>query len=156
MTFETPTGERIGIVAYAFLANRTPTKNRPPDERSFQIKYGSKEAYEGENLHTLWQDPMGLFVTLLIGVDPEDGFFVAADPEHHNPTRFFIRLEFKDEHADAALRNGWHIWARGRSDFETMIAAPRDRLLELIKFERAAKGLSPKDRLDLASKLLHP
>jgi hypothetical protein len=37
---ETPAGERTGIVAYAFLANNTPTKNRPKDEHRFQIKYG--------------------------------------------------------------------------------------------------------------------
>jgi hypothetical protein len=40
ITFETPAGERTGIIAYAFLANNTPTKNRPKDEHRFQIKYG--------------------------------------------------------------------------------------------------------------------
>jgi hypothetical protein len=35
ITFETREGERLGIVPYAFLATRTPTKNRPHDERSF-------------------------------------------------------------------------------------------------------------------------
>ena len=44
ITFETPTAERMGIVTYAFLATRTPTKNRPADERSFQVKYGDKKA----------------------------------------------------------------------------------------------------------------
>lgn len=55
VTFETAAGERLGLVAYAFLATRTPTKHRPSDERSFQIKYGSKET---NNLHQLWQDVM--------------------------------------------------------------------------------------------------
>ena len=64
VALETASGERMGIVAYAFLATRTLTKNRPEDERSFQLKYGSKESY-GENLHELWQDPMGMFTTLL-------------------------------------------------------------------------------------------
>jgi hypothetical protein len=41
-TFETRTGERFGVVAYAFLATRTPTTNRPADERSFQVKYSGK------------------------------------------------------------------------------------------------------------------
>src|SRR5689334_22575148 len=84
VTFETPSGERMGIVAYAFLATRTPTMNRPLDERSFQIKYASKESYE-ENLHELWQDPMGMFTTLLIGIDPISGFCVSADPVLHSP-----------------------------------------------------------------------
>lgn len=97
ITFETSTGERMGVVAYAFLATRTPTRNRPADERSFQIKYGSKLK---DNSHRLWIDQHGLYTTLLIGIDPREGFFVAADPAAHNPTKFFIRLEFKDEHAE--------------------------------------------------------
>ena len=40
ITFETPQGERLGIVAYAFLANFKETKNRPADEHRFQLKYG--------------------------------------------------------------------------------------------------------------------
>jgi hypothetical protein len=161
LSFETPAGERLGVVAYAFLANRTVTKNRPPDERSFQIKYGSKETYADGNLHPLWQDPAGLYTTLLMGIDPKDGFFVAADPEQHNPTKFFIRVEFKDEHAEAALEEGWHVWTRGRggkelgSSGETMIAGRRNRLLDLIRLEREAFGAPPRDRLDLALELGH-
>lgn len=30
ITFETPDGERLGIITYAFLANSRPTANRPP------------------------------------------------------------------------------------------------------------------------------
>ena len=39
VTFETASGERIGIVAYAFLANNRVTRHRPPDEHRFQVKY---------------------------------------------------------------------------------------------------------------------
>src|SRR5437867_1849677 len=60
VTFETSGGERIGIVAYAFLANNRVTRNRPPDEHRFQVKYGSKRP----ELQRLWQDPYGLYVTL--------------------------------------------------------------------------------------------
>src|SRR4051812_38329951 len=67
ISFETAAGERMGVVAYAFLATRTPTKNRPDDERSFQIKYGSKLE---ENTHYLWEDPFRLYTTLLVGIDP--------------------------------------------------------------------------------------
>ncbi len=56
ISFEAPDGERIGIVAYAFLANSKVTRNRPADEHRFQVKYGPKT---GE-LHELWQDPFGL------------------------------------------------------------------------------------------------
>src|SRR5687768_16580242 len=58
VVFETPMNERMGIVAYAFLATRTPTKNRPSDEQSFQIKYGSKSSYADNNSHDLWHDPL--------------------------------------------------------------------------------------------------
>jgi hypothetical protein len=160
ITFETPTGERMGIVAYAFLATRTPTRKRPADERSFQIKYGPDD----KGLHELWQDPLGLYTTLLLGIDPDDGFFVAADPEVHNPTRFFIRLEFKDRHADAIRRDGWHAWereSRGRKDLlvserlfeaETLVGGTQDAFLDLVRFERAARGLAPGDRHLLAER----
>jgi hypothetical protein len=160
ITFESNTGERIGIVAYAFLATRTPTKNRPKDERSFQIKYGP----EDKALHELWQDPLGLYTTLLVGIDPDEGFFVAADPEVHNPTRFFIRLEFKDSHVTAIKRSGWHAWERQSRgprhllisertfEFETLVGGVRENFLKLVRFERAAVGLAPGDRQLLAEK----
>lgn len=158
ITFETREGERMGIVAYAFLATRTPTKNRPDDERSFQVKYGSKADYADDNAHVLWQDPLGLFTTLLIGIDPEEGFFVAADPEAHNPTKFFIRVEFKDEHAEAIRRDGWHAWERSRrtgpmaEPVEVLVGGVKDAFLDLVRFERAAYGLSAGDRQLLADR----
>lgn len=161
ITFETASGERMGIVAYAFLANEAPTKNkRPTDERSFQIKYGP----DTKQLHEVWQDPLGLYTTLFLGIDTQEGFFVAVDPEIHNPTRFFIRLEFKQRDADAILRDGWFAWeraSRGRKDltpgerlfsFETMVGGTQEHFLDLIRFERAAQGLSPGDRHLLAER----
>src|SRR5688572_33441102 len=97
LTFETPQGERMGAVAYAFLANNKKIKNRPPDEHRFQIKYGG----ELSGHHDIWQDPYGLYVTLLVGINPQMGFFVAADPVIRNPTRFSVSVEFKDKEADA-------------------------------------------------------
>jgi len=141
ITFETPTGERLGIIAYAFLATFTPTKNRPVDEHSFQVKYGSKD---GEQ-HELWQDPYGLYVTLFLGINPEQGFFVAADPVLHNPTKFFIRVEFKQEHVDEILRTGWHPWERQRRSgdgepVEVLVGGTADNFLRFIRFEREALG----------------
>jgi len=156
LTFETPSGERIGIVAYAFLATRTPTKNRPSDERSFQIKYGKKQS---DNVHKLWIDPLGLYTTLLIGIDPQERFFVAADPAMHNPTKFFIRLEFKDEHADQIKGRRWYSWERERRSraglsepIEVLVGGASESFLDLIRFERAAVGLSAGDRQLLAEK----
>ena len=155
ITFETATGERLGVVAYAFLATRTPTRNRPADERSFQIKYGSKLK---DNSHRLWIDPHGLYTTLLIGVDPREEFFVAADPAAHNPTKFFIRLEFKDQHAEAILSQGWHAWERVKraagfeEPIEVLVGGTKSHFLNLIRLERSAVGLSPGDRQLLAEK----
>ena len=156
ITFETREGERLGVVAYAFTATRTPTTNRPEDERSFQLKYGGKDGY-GVNEHSLWQDPHGLFTTLLIGVDPKEGFFVAADPEMHNPTKFFIRLEFKDRHAEAIKDAGWFAWERERrgpmpDPIEVLVGGRREHFLDLVRFERAAQGLAPGDRQLLAER----
>ncbi len=162
IAFETSTGERMGIIAYAFLATRTPTRNRPTDERSFQIKYGSKESYQQNNAHELWQDPLGMFTTLLIGIDPESGFCVSADPIVHSPTKFFIRLEFKDDHADAIAAHGWFAWERVKRitplnapRVETLVGATQKRFLDLIRFERAARGLDPGNRLILAEDHAH-
>jgi hypothetical protein len=154
ITFETRTGERMGVVAYAFLATRTPTTNRPDDERSFQVKYGSKLK---NNIHAIWQDPLGLFTTIFLGISPEQGYFVAVDPEMHNPTKFFIRIEYKDQHAADIKRKGWATWERSRlgregQPVEVLVGGTREHFLDLIKFERAAFALDAGNRQLLAEK----
>src|SRR5665213_3396099 len=42
IVFDSPSGERHGVLAYAFRANSKLTTNRPPDEHRFQIKYGGE------------------------------------------------------------------------------------------------------------------
>lgn len=154
ITFETLTGERMGVVAYAFLATRTPTKNRPDDERSFQVKYGSKLE---NNLHKIFQDPLGLFTTVFLGISPDEGYFVAVDPEVHNPTKFFIRIEFKDKNVDEIKREGWASWERSRNNredepVEVLTGGIKEHFLDLIRFERAAYRLDPGNRQLLAQK----
>lgn len=143
ITFETPEGERLGIVAYAFLANTRATKNRPQDEHRFQVKYGPRD---GE-LHPIWQDPYGLYVTLFLGIDPELGIFVGADPMLHNPTKFFISVEFKREQAEQILRKSWHVWERDRrttdSDdrpVEVLVGGTAASFLRYVRLERDALG----------------
>jgi hypothetical protein len=106
-------GERFGIIAYAFLATSEPTRNRPSDEHRLQVKYGPKVLAAGlPKFHDLWQDPFGLHTTLLVGINPERGFFVGFDPVLHSPTKFYISLEFKEEQVQQVLRQGWHSWER--------------------------------------------
>lgn len=140
ITFETPDGGRMGIMAYAFLANSKDTKNRPTDEHRFQLKYGSKE----RGLHELWQDPYGLYTTLLVGIDPERGIFVGADPVLHSPTKMFISVEFKRAHVEEILRSQWHSWERERrSDMqpvEVLVGGTKESFLRYVRFEKEALG----------------
>ncbi len=155
ITFETPQGERLGIVAYAFLANSRLTRNRPADEHRFQLKYGSKDA----QLHQLWQDPFGLYTTLLVGINPGLGFFVGADPVLHNPTRLFISIEFKQRHVEAILQLGWHAWERERKGapeepVEVLVGGTPESFLSYIRLEREAVGEDQGHRQLLAEKAL--
>lgn len=156
ITFETRMGERVGIVAYAFFANSRLTRNRPADEHRFQIKYGPNDGA----LHEIWQDPYSLYTTLFLGINAEQGFFVAADPLRHNPTRFFISLEFKEEHAQQILAEGWYSWERDKRDqrrdeypVEVLVGGTQESFLRLVRFERAAQGLDSGHRQLLADKL---
>lgn len=156
IAFETPAGERLGILVYAFYANSKLTKNRPDDEWRFQVKYGSDARAE----HELWIDPYGLYTTLFVGISPEHGLFVGADPMMHNPTRFFISVEFKDEHVSEIQEKGWHGWEREsrREDSDTpvevLVGGTTKRFLQYVRFERAAAGLDQGHRQLLAERWL--
>lgn len=155
ITFETAQGERVGIVAYAFLANTRLTKNRPDDEHRFQLKYGTKDGL----LHDLWQDPFGLYTTLLVGINPELAFFVGADPVLHSPTRLFISIEFKERHVGEILASGWHAWERERQrspeePVEVLVGGTQKAFLPYVRFEREARGEDQGHRQLLAERAL--
>lgn len=160
VTFETPDGERLGIVAYAFLANARVTNNRPIDEHRFQVKYGSKVVGE----HELWQDPYALYTTLFLGIDPERGFFVGADPVLHNPTKFFISIEFKQRQVDQILQRGWFAWERERrpravdlaEPVEVLVGGTKESFLRYVRFEREAVGEDQGHRQLLAEQVADP
>jgi hypothetical protein len=139
ITFEAPHGERIGLVVYAFLANQRLTTNRPVDEHRFQVKYGAKDG----KLLRLWQDAYGLYVTLFMGINPDLGFFVGADPVLHSPTKMFISIEFKQSQVDRILQNGWVCWERDRRSaddrpIEVLVGGTADSFLRYVRFEREA------------------
>lgn len=156
ITFEAPDGERMGILVYGFLANSRPTRNRPSDEHRFQVKYGAKDG----TLHELWQDPFQLYTTLFVGINPDLGIFVGADPVLHSPTRFFISIEFKDEQVQQVLSRGWASWERIKrgpagidEPVEIMVGGTAKSFLRYVRFERAVKGLDAGHRALLAEKL---
>ena len=138
IVLETPWQERIGVVLYAFRSTSRITRNRPADEARFQVKYGPRT----DELHQLFDDPYSLYTTMLLGVDLESGVIVSADPAMHNPTRFYISVEYKNFDADLALRNGWHVWERAKRDheepIEVLVGCSQERVLDLILFERMA------------------
>lgn len=152
--FELPNGERMGVVAYAFLANQRLTKNRPADEYRFQLKYGTKD----DQLHELWQDPSGLYTTVLCGINPTEKLFVGADPVLHNPTRMFISIAFKQEHVQRALQLGWHTWERelhrDEDPVEVLVGGTQAAFLRYVLFEREAFGEDQGHRQRLAEKTL--
>ncbi len=156
ITFEDPSGQRYGILVYGFFANSRPTKNRPPGEHRFQIKYGTKD----ERTHQIWQDPYQLYTTLMMGIDTERGVFIGIDPVLHEFTKFFISVEFKRGDIEAILDAGWHCWERSRrsgddSPIETIIGGRRESFFDYVRFEQAARGLDQGHRFLLAERLDH-
>jgi hypothetical protein len=137
-TFETPEGERPGILVYAFFANSQPTRNRPGDEHRFQVKYSSKTA----GLHQLWQDPYLLYTTLFCGIDPERGIFVGADPVLHSPIKSTLNVEFGSARIPEILRKGWVAWEFEPRDgsIEIIVAGTKKHFLRWVRFEREALG----------------
>ncbi|MEO8035498.1 MAG: hypothetical protein ABI837_13765 [Acidobacteriota bacterium] len=161
ISFETAEGERMGILAYAFYANNKLTRNRPDDEYRFQLKYGSKTGGE----HELWQDPYGLYTTLLMGVSPEEEFFVGFDPVLHSPTKHFISLEFKESFVEEVQNKGWAQEERQRQSrgfdepVEVVVGGKPSSILDYIRFEREAVGEDQGHRALLAenrSTILRP
>lgn len=155
ITYETPLGERQGVLAYAFLANSKVTVNRPVDEHRFQIKYSS----DTSAVLPIEQDPHQLLTTIFVGIDPERNIMVGADPVLHNGTKMFISLEFKRAHAEMIAANGWHAWerdsSRSESDpVEVLVGVQKKNVLEFIRFERLAHGLDAGHRQLLAERLL--
>jgi hypothetical protein len=154
VTFETATGERMGIVVYAFYANQRLTRNRPGDEYRFQLKYGGKQ---DENVHHLWQDPYGLYTTLLVGISPAEKFFVGFDPLLHSPTKHFISLEFKSSFVEEILANRWSWRERERKGgsedpVEVIVGGTPESFLDFIRFEREARGEDQGHRALLAER----
>lgn len=141
VTFQSSNGERMGILVYAFFAGSKATRNRPSDEYRFQLKYGGKQTH---NVHHLWQDPYGLYTTLLVGISPHENFFVGFDPVLHSPTKHFISLEFKASFVEEICDTGWGWRERERRSpdepVEVIVGGGRSAFLDFVRFEREARG----------------
>jgi hypothetical protein len=160
----TPGGERLSVLAYAFLANSKPTKNRPADEHRFQIKYGG----DLSGVMDVAVDPLGVTTTIFVGIDLERKVFVAADPLMNNPSPMSRSVEFKSENVEQIVAESWSAWERDRREAKTttrrafelvpdirtevLIGGRQERLLDLVLLERVARGLDPGERHLIADK----
>jgi hypothetical protein len=165
VVFETPSGDRHGVLAYAFFANTKVTGGRPQDEHRFQIKYGG----ELKGILDIAVDPHQLITTIALGIDPERGVFVAIDPLMNTPAPMSRSVEFKSFHVEHILDDGWAAWERDRRTAKTknrpayeldedtrtelLVGGRQERLLDLILLERIARGLDPGERHLVADKL---
>lgn len=164
IVFDLPGGERVSVLAYAFLANTKVTRNRPADEHRFQIKYGS----DLSGVLDVAVDPLGVTTTIFLGIDLERRIFIAADPDMNNPSPMSRSVEFKAENVDRILECGWSAWERDRHEGRTttrrkfellpdirteiLVGGKQERLLDLILLERIARGLDPGERHLVAEK----
>jgi hypothetical protein len=160
-------GQRHGVMAYVFTANRRVTRNRPSDEQRMQIRYGdiNDPAWRAQQ-HPVGVDPTGVDVTLVLGAHEEADLLVALDPLRYNPLPIGISVFWKDDDAAEAQRTSWHVWERDnlsgarrpspRTELgvETLVAFAPERLLDFTAFEREAQalGLDPALRFRAAQR----
>lgn len=151
---EDDAGQRVGVCAYVFMANRRVTRNRPADEHRLQIRHGdvNDAAWRSES-HPVGFDPIGVDVTIVVGAHLEVDLIVGLDPLVYTPLPLGISVFFKDAEIDEAKRSGWQVWERDnisgvrrsspRTEFgvETLVAVSPDRFLDYLRFERTAQAL---------------
>jgi hypothetical protein len=148
-------GERVGLCAYVFRANRRETRNRPQDEHRIQIRYGDVNAASWRLAdHPLGFDPLGVDVTLVLGAHIEQDLLIGLDPLIYQRLPLGISIFFKDADIEEAVGSGWHVWDRDNVSgarrsatrtelgIEAVIAFRPDRLLDFVRFERTAQSLS--------------
>ena len=147
-------GHRAGVCAYVFLANHVNTRNRPDDEHRLQVRYGdvNDSAWRAAS-HPVGFDPLGVDVTIVVGVHPQADLIIGLDPLAYTPLPMGDSVEFKDAEIEDARRSGWHVWERDNISgarrptprtalgVETLVAFCPDRLLDYLRFERTAQAL---------------
>ena len=58
---------------------------------------------------------------IMVGINPEAGVFVGADPVLNNPTRFFISKEFKEHDVKKIHQDGWHYFPPFEGDDQDIV-----------------------------------
>jgi hypothetical protein len=141
LTFEMADGMRAGILVYEFAA----VLGDRQDSRSGQSLRRSRSS-GARTMISLEQDPAGLYVTLLVSIDPKTGIFVGADPVLHSPMRRGLEIPYAREHAATILARGWDVWERDPDDeddfgpIEILVGFTKEQFLRYVFFERDALG----------------
>jgi hypothetical protein len=154
MAIRDPGDRTLGVMAYVFLANRKPTKNRPQDEHRTQIRYGKVNDSRWRALrHSIGFDPTSVDITIVLAVHPVADLVIALDPILYDPLPLGISIFFKDAEINHAVDTGWHVWERdnisgerrrsprAQLGVETIIAFAPERLFDFLSFERQASAL---------------
>lgn len=147
-------GDRYGLCAYVFLANRRVTRNRPQDEHRLQIRYGDvNDARWRRRRHPVGFDPLSVDVTLVVGAHLDEDVIIGLDPLVYDPLPIGISIFFKDQEIKQTGRAGWHVWERDNLSgvrrpsprtalgIETVVAFRPERFLDFARFERGAQSL---------------
>jgi hypothetical protein len=157
-------GHRFGLLVYPFTTTDNVIKNRPADERRFQIRYGDPQRVRQES-NPLGHDPAGVDVTLVLAVDPEHDLIVGLDPLVYAELPMGISGYYRDEQAGAIQAKGWFAWAKEKAKprteqgpswegLESLVGFRPDRFLDYARFEALATslGLETGLRLSLAQR----
>jgi hypothetical protein len=143
--------ERIGMLVYPFRVKKVKTKGRPEDEVRGQLRYGSEESWEQE--HPIGRDLAGVDVTMVLGVDIEDGVLIGLDANVWDPLPMGISFYAKDHEIQQAQQSGWHVWEkvnrsgtkrsepRSSTKLEAVVAFTPDRFIDYARLERQATSL---------------
>lgn len=147
-----PSGERLGLLLYPFRMTNRIITNRPQDEIRGQIRYGGEDTWNRE--HRLGRDVAGVDITLILGVDLDDGVVFGLDPQLYEILPMGISLYVKTAQIDKIRESSWHVWEkenrpgskreapRSPTHLETWVGFTPDRLLDFARFERQASGLA--------------
>ncbi|MFB2557037.1 hypothetical protein [Herbiconiux liangxiaofengii] len=143
--------ERIGVLIYPFRVTRNTIRNRPTDEVRGQLRYGAERSWKQE--HPIGSDAAGVDVTIVVGVDLDDGVIIGLDANLWNPLPMGISFYAKDLEIEQAKKAGWHVWEkinragtkrsepRSPTNLETVVAFRPDRLIDYVRLERRASSM---------------
>lgn len=144
--------ERLGLLIYPFRVTHQRIKNRPADEVRGQLRYGAEESWLRD--HPVGRDIAGVDVTMILGIDIEDGVIIGLDANLWDPLPMGISFYAKEAELADAKHFGWHVWekvnrsgsrrpeSRSPTNLETVVAFTPDRLIDYARFERRATSLN--------------